>query len=52
MNFNFELTEQEANAILNALASQPYSQVAQLIQKIMQQAAEQTRNGNENNQTN
>ena len=42
MNFNFELTEQEANAILGALGSQPYNAVAALINKLVAQAQQQT----------
>lgn len=37
----FEFTEQEANVILNALAAQPYAQVAALIAKLQSQAQEQ-----------
>ena len=34
----FDLTEQEANQVLNALAQQPYAQVYQLIAKLQEQA--------------
>ena len=37
----FSFTEQEANVILQALAAQPYSQVAAVIAKLQQQATEQ-----------
>jgi hypothetical protein len=37
----FDLTEQEANMVLQALAAQPYSSVYQLIAKLQRQATEQ-----------
>lgn len=37
----FELSVDEANTILNALAAQPYNQVATVIAKMQQQGAEQ-----------
>lgn len=39
-NYTFTFTEQEANVILNALGQRPYVEVAGLIGKIQQQAAE------------
>lgn len=41
MNLNFTFSETEAQTILNSLASRPYGEVAQLIQKFQQQASEQ-----------
>lgn len=38
---NFELTKQEAELVLNALAQLPYSTVAGLITKLQQQAQHQ-----------
>ena len=37
----FELTEQEANIVLNALAAQPFGQVFQLVAKFQKQAQDQ-----------
>lgn len=37
----FKLTEEEANVVLNALALRPYMEVAELIGKIHEQAAQQ-----------
>lgn len=37
----FEFTEQEAQAILNALVKEPYMQVAEVIAKLRKQAEEQ-----------
>ena len=37
----FELTHEEANLILSALARQPYSEVFQLIHKLQEQAQSQ-----------
>ena len=41
MEFNFNVTEQEANIILNALAKEPFNIVVNLINKIQLQAKEQ-----------
>ena len=38
---NFTLTVDETNVVMNALASQPYSQVVKLISNIQQQAEAQ-----------
>jgi len=38
---NFTFTADEANVVLNALASQPYNQVVKLISNIQQQAEAQ-----------
>lgn len=40
----FNLSIEEANTVLTALAAQPYSNVASLIVKIQQQASEQLQN--------
>lgn len=40
----FNLSIEEANTILTALAAQPYSNVASLIVKMQQQASEQLQN--------
>lgn len=37
----FEFTIDEANVILSALGSQPYTSVASVIEKMMQQAKDQ-----------
>lgn len=37
----FEFTEQEAQAILNALVKEPYMQVVELVAKLRKQAEEQ-----------
>jgi hypothetical protein len=37
----FELTEQEAQLVLNALIKEPYMQVVEVIDKIQLQASEQ-----------
>lgn len=39
--FNFELTLDEANVVLGSLGKQPYEAVANLIQKIREQAQPQ-----------
>lgn len=39
--YNFVFTEQEIGYILNALAKQPYIEVAEFIANIQKQAAEQ-----------
>lgn len=41
MEFNFKLTEKEAQIILNALIKEPYVEVVDLINKIQAQASEQ-----------
>jgi hypothetical protein len=41
MDFNFKLSEQEAQKVLNALAKEPYGEVVDVINKIQQQAVEQ-----------
>ena len=41
MVLKFEFTEQEAQAILNALVKEPYVQVADLVNKVRQQAEKQ-----------
>lgn len=41
MEYNFKFTEKEANIILNALGQQPYITIADIIQKMQQQATEQ-----------
>lgn len=41
MEFNFKLTEQEAQIMLNALTKEPYQQVVNVINKIQNQAIEQ-----------
>ena len=41
--FNFAFSVEETNIILNALASQPYGQVAKLIESIQQQAQSQVK---------
>jgi hypothetical protein len=41
MTLKFELTDQEANLVMAALAKQPFEVVAGLIQKIQQQAQPQ-----------
>lgn len=41
MNFKFELTEQEAQIILNALVKEPYIQVVEVVNKIQEQASKQ-----------
>ena len=49
ITLNFTLVEAEANQILNALAQQPYAQVANLINKIQQQAQPQMLEAKKNN---
>lgn len=44
---NFELSVQEANVVLAALAAQPYNQVAALINKLQEQASEQIKDNPE-----
>lgn len=39
--FTFELTEQEANTVLNSLAEMPFKAVNQLIQKLINSASKQ-----------
>jgi len=39
--FNFTFNESEANIMLNALSTQPFAQVAKLIQKLQEQAQNQ-----------
>lgn len=39
--FTFELTEQEANTVLNSLAEMPFKAVSQLIQKLINSASKQ-----------
>jgi hypothetical protein len=41
MTFHFELTENEINLVLTALAQLPYAQVAAMIEKLHQQAKQQ-----------
>lgn len=41
MLLNFQLSEQEANQLLNILAEKPYIQVAVLINKIQSQVQQQ-----------
>lgn len=41
MEFNFQLTEQEAQVMLNALSKEPYGLVVEVINKIQSQAIEQ-----------
>jgi len=41
MEFNFNLTEQESQIMLNALLKEPYGVVANVVSKIQQQAFEQ-----------
>ncbi len=38
MNYKFELTEQEANIVIQALAKQPYDIVSPIIAKLQSQA--------------
>ena len=40
-NLNFTFTAEETNLVMNALASQPYSQVFKLISNIQRQAEAQ-----------
>jgi hypothetical protein len=39
--FNFELLEQEANIVMNALGQRPFAEVEQLVNKIRLQASVQ-----------
>ncbi len=41
MNYKFELTEQEANIVLQSLAKQPFEVVSTIINKIQFHAAQQ-----------
>ena len=41
MNYTFTFTEQEANLMLQALASRPYGEVAPLISKLQKQVQAQ-----------
>jgi anion-transporting ArsA/GET3 family ATPase len=41
MNYKFEMTEQEANIVLQSLAKQPFEVVSPIINKIQFQAAQQ-----------
>ncbi|WP_214771276.1 hypothetical protein [Exiguobacterium sp. s133] len=41
MNFTFELSEQQAQKVLNALVKEPYGEVAEVIDAIQCQAVEQ-----------
>lgn len=41
MEFNFKLTEQEAQIVLNALIKEPYGLVVEVINKLQLQASEQ-----------
>lgn len=41
MNFNFELTEDEANLVLKALAKLPFEEVFVLVSKIKKTAGDQ-----------
>lgn len=42
MELNFNLTEQEATVMINALAKEPYNIVFEIINKLQRQANEQT----------
>lgn len=44
LEFNFNVTEQEANIILNALAKEPFNIVVNVINKVQLQAKEQIDN--------
>lgn len=46
MELNFNLTEQEAQIILNALIKEPYIQVVEVVNKIQLQASEQIKDEN------
>ena len=41
MNFQFDVTQQEAELILNAIAQRPFAEVSQLMGKLQQQAQTQ-----------
>lgn len=41
MNFTFDMTQTEAETMLNALAQRPFAEVSQLIGKLQQQAQAQ-----------
>lgn len=41
MEYNFKVTDKEANTILNSLAQMPYLTVVDLINKLQKQASEQ-----------
>ena len=41
MELTFQLTEQEAQQILDALVKQPYIEVVDVINKVQQQASQQ-----------
>jgi len=41
MNLNFTFTSQQAQVILNALASRPYAEVSGLVEVFLSQAREQ-----------
>lgn len=41
--YTFKLTDEQANTVLNALATRPYYEVAELIAEIQRQAVEQER---------
>lgn len=43
MEFTFKVNESEANLLIAALAKQPFEAVAGLVQKLQQQAMEQTK---------
>lgn len=47
MNFTFELTEQQAQKVLNALAKEPYGAVVEVIDAIQYQAVEQKKQTSE-----
>lgn len=47
MDFNIKVNEQEVNTVLTALASQPFKDVAELINKVHTQANEQVKNEQE-----
>lgn len=52
MKYNFELTGDEINVIINALATRPYGEVYMIINSISEQIKNNSQSQKESNQNN